>query len=329
MIRTSPVSVVICTYSDDRWSEMVEAVDSVRAQSMPAEVIVVVDHNDALLRRARTSFPDVTVVENAHPRGLSGARNTGTDAAGGDIVAFLDDDAVAEPDWLAWLTAPYGDPDVLGVGGRIDPLWASGHRPRCLPSEFDWVVGCTYRGMPDVPGPVRNVIGANMSFRRDVLLAAGGFRVGIGRVGARPVGCEETEMCIRAAQRFPQGRFLFEPRARVMHRVPVERSGWRYFRDRCMAEGYSKALVARCVGSRDGLASERHYTLRTLPAGVARGIGDGVRRRDPSGFGRGAAIAGGLALTTAGYVYGLLAHQLSAPRSARSATLLSTIKEKL
>src|SRR5688572_6408497 len=136
------VSVVICAYSEERWPDLVAAVASARRQTVSArEVVVVVDHNHGLLERARVHLPDVTVVENTSARGLSGARNSGVAAAQGAIVAFLDDDAVAAPDWLARLVAGYGDARVLGVGGAIDPVWG-GNRPGWLPEEFFWVVGC-------------------------------------------------------------------------------------------------------------------------------------------------------------------------------------------
>jgi hypothetical protein len=143
-----------------------------------------------------------------------------------------------------------------------------------------------------------------MSFRRDVLLAIGGFSSELGRVGTLPVGCEETELCIRAKQQYPPGRLVYEPSARVHHRVPGIRARWSYFRDRCHAEGRSKAIVARLVGAGDGLSTERTYTMRTLPRGVFAGIGDTVRRRDPSGLTRAGAIIAGLGITTAGYVKG-------------------------
>ena len=96
---------------------------------------------------------------------------------------------------------------------------------------------------------------------------------------------------------------MFEPGARVAHAVPADRATWGYFRARCFAEGLSKARVAALAGSRDGLASERAYTLRTLPAGVGRGLADAARG-DRFGLTRAAAIVGGLAVTTAGYVVG-------------------------
>lgn len=298
------VSVIICAYAEERWANLVAAIGSVREQCVPPpEIVVVVDHNPALLARARSRLPGVVTVENQQPRGLSGARNSGIAAARGAIIAFLDDDALAAPDWLERLGAWYGDPRVIGVGGAIEPLWTGG-RPGWFPEEFDWVVGCSYRGMPTETAPVRNVIGANMSFRREVFEVVGGFRSGIGRLGARPLGCEETEFCIRARQRWPRRVLLYEPRARVRHRVPAGRARWGYFRSRCYAEGLSKALVSRLVGAEDGLASERTYTSRTLPRGVARGIADTLLRRDPRGLARAGAIVAGLGLTTAGYLAG-------------------------
>ncbi len=302
--RVPDVSVVICAYSEDRWRDLSAAVDSVRVQTTPAqEIILVIDHNPRLLERAWTHISGVVLVENREEQGLSGARNSGAATASGTIIAFLDDDAIAAPDWLSRLTEHYKDQQVLGVGGAIAPLWAGG-RPDWFPDEFDWVVGCSYRGMPRDTAPVRNLIGANMSFRREVMEVTGGFRSGIGRVGEQPVGCEETELCIRACRSWPGRIFLYEPRAQVHHRVPASRARWTYFRRRCYAEGLSKALVSGLVGNSDGLASERTYTLRTLPQGVVRSTAEALLGRRPARLARSGSIVAGLAITTVGYLVG-------------------------
>ncbi len=300
------MSVVVCTYTTDRWADLERAVCSVMNQTTePHEIVVVVDHNPELRQRVRRRFPGVTAIENRYARGLSGARNTGVEIATGEVVAFLDDDAVAAPTWLHYLQRSYSNPDVLGVGGVAEPAWEGG-RPAWFPEEFDWVVGCSYEGLPTRLAPVRNLIGTNMSIRRDVLEVAGGFSPQLGRVGADTAGCEETELCIRAADREPGRFFAHEPAARVTHRVPESRSSWRYFAQRCWSEGRSKAVVSRVSAGPRTLRTERSYTTRTLPAGVARGVGDALKRRRPGGIARAAAIVGGLAVTTAGYARGLV-----------------------
>jgi hypothetical protein len=202
------------------------------------------------------------------------------------------------------LSQGFHDPQVFGVGGAIVPVWPVA-RPGWFPPEFDWVVGCTYLGMPEEPKPVRNLIGCNMAFRRQVFTTAGDFRHGIGRVGTLPVGCEETELCIRVRRYDPQTVMLYQPEARVHHQVSPDRATWKYFTSRCYSEGLSKALVSRLVGSGAGLASERSYTLRTLPRGVLKGLADALFHRKLTGIAASTAIIVGLAVTTLGYLKGM------------------------
>ncbi|MGN6754316.1 MAG: glycosyltransferase family 2 protein [Intrasporangium sp.] len=291
------VSVVLCCYTLDRWPRILAATESLLAQSLPpAEILLVVDHCDPLRERAIRELPEVRVLDNDGPPGLSSARNVGVDASTGDVVAFLDDDAVAEPEWRGRLASAYADPAVIGVGGQVSPVWES-HRPAWFPPEFDWVVGCTHTGMPPEAAVVRNVIGANMSFRREILAAVGGFRADLGRVGSHPAGCEETELCIRATAQFPEGVICYQPEATVHHHVPNTRATWRYFRARCYAEGLSKAAVSRVTGAQRALATERAYVRRVLPRGLAMAAAS----VNPS---RGVALVTGLSATVTGYVVG-------------------------
>ncbi|MDT0391529.1 glycosyltransferase family 2 protein [Streptomyces sp. DSM 41921] len=309
------ISVVICVYTEERWADILAAVDSVRAQTCPAlETLLIVDHNRTLLERLDGEYhgrseasplgPPVRVLANSGPQGLSAGRNTGIAASRGSVIAFLDDDAVADPDWLRHMASAYRDPRVMAVGGRTLPAWASGSRPVWFPPEFDWVVGCAYRGLPAGRAPVRNVLGGNSSFRRTAFDAAGGFAVGIGRDGDKhPLGCEETELCIRLTRALPDAVLLLDDRAVIHHKVPAARERFAYFRRRTYAEGLSKARVTRHVGTGKGLQSERRYTARVLPAGIARGVRDALLGR-PGGAGRAAAIVSGLVIATAGYVVG-------------------------
>jgi GT2 family glycosyltransferase len=273
---------------------------------------VVVDHNPALLERARATFADpVRVLPNAQRQGLSGARNTAVAAATGDVVVFLDDDAAARPGWLRALLAPYAEPDVVAVGGVAHPRFPDG-RPALLPAggagadatgELDWIVGCTYTGQPVRRAEVRNLMGCNMSVRRAVFAEVGGFAEDLGRIGRNPLGCEETELCIRVRQAYRragrEARIVFEPAAQVDHRVSADRVRWAYLRRRSWSEGLSKAAVARLVGSDDALSTERAYVATVLPTAVAREL----RARRPASA---VAVVVALAWTAAGYARGSL-----------------------
>jgi hypothetical protein len=137
------------------------------------------------------------------------------------------------------------------------------------------VVGCTYLGHRNDEGQIRNPIGANMSFRRTVLVDAGGFSSALGRVGTKPLGCEETELSIRATALYRGSEVRYTPAAVVHHRVPPSRATARYFFSRCYSEGRSKYAVARLAGASAGLESERAYALRALPLGMLRELRQG------------------------------------------------------
>ncbi len=296
------LSVVICAYTLERWDDLCAAVRSVQRQSVPVlEVVVVVDHNDELVQRARESFAGAVVLPNAGPMGLSAGRNTGVAACTGDVVAFLDDDAAADPTWAVEMLAAYTDESVVGVGGLVVPEWRA-PRPDWFPDEFLWVVGCSYRGQPTQRAQVRNAIGANMSFRRSVFERTGGFDLSIGRVGRDAAGCEETELSLRAVQASPGGRILLEPSAVVHHAVTPQRVTRSYFRERCRAEGRSKALVSDLAGPQEALSTERTYTTRTLPSGVALGVRQAIAG-DRSGARRAWAVCEGFVLTALAYVW--------------------------
>jgi GT2 family glycosyltransferase len=309
------VSVVICSYTEARWDRLVRSVESAYQQTLkPGEIVVVVDHCPTLLRRAQQELrvatgidgeQRLTIVANEGQRGLSDARNTGSRSARLSVVAFLDDDAVAEPTWLSCLCEHYQDRAVVGVGGQVTPQWESS-RPVWFPPEFDWVVGCTYRGMPEERGSVRNLIGANMSFRRGALLRMGGFRNDLGRVGSNPTGCEETELCIRltdCAEADERPILVYEPAALVHHCVPASRTSWAYFRARCYSEGLSKAQVRAAVGPERALSSERAYLLRAVPRGICAALA-GVVRDGPRRAAAAAIMLAGVVATAAGYTVG-------------------------
>lgn len=107
-------SVVVCAYTEERWEDILAAVDSVRGQSMPAtETLLVVDHNEALRARLLARYAslspadggEVRVLANAGPRGLSAGRNTGIAVARGSS-------------WPSWTTTQSPSPTGYGISRR-------------------------------------------------------------------------------------------------------------------------------------------------------------------------------------------------------------------
>lgn len=287
-------SVVICTYDEERWGRLCQAIRSVQAQTLaPSEVIVVVDGNESLLARARQELDGASVVENAEAPGLCGARNSGWRAARTSHIAFLDDDAEASRAWLEHLAEPFSEPDVAGVGGLTTPSW-HGKRPPWLPPEFDWVIGAPHPGVALERQEVRNLWGGNMSFARDLIATLGGFRLGFPD--------DETELCLRLRQRWPQKRLVWVPEAVVAHHVDASNMTVRRFLARCYSEGESKAVVAQLCGPKDALASERRYTREVLPRGITSGLRDFLLRADAAGAARATLIVAGLASAAGGYL---------------------------
>jgi glucosyl-dolichyl phosphate glucuronosyltransferase len=284
------VSVIVCAYTERRWEDLMAAHASLAAQTRsPDQVVLVVDHNDALLRWARAALPGSTVTANVGTPGLSGARNTGVEVASGEVLLFLDDDAVAGPCWVQRMLEPFADPEVLGVGGWADPRWEHPGRPAWFPEPFLWVVGCSYAGLPTSIADVRNPLGCAMGFRRSAFDLVGGFSGLVGRMGVRPVGCEETEFAIRVLQAKPGARIVHNPSARVAHHVTPDRARLSYFLRRCYHEGRSKAVLSASVGATDSLASAARGVRRTVMTGRLAGVASSL------------AIFAGLTAAAAGY----------------------------
>jgi GT2 family glycosyltransferase len=297
------VTAVVCTYTEARWALIVEAVDSLRRQSRcPDEILVVVDYNPALAARVRTELTGVRVVENRHTKGLSGAKNTALDEATGSILAVLDDDATADEHWLATMLTHFDSDQVVAVGSASIPQWEH-ERPHWFAPELDWTVGCSYRGLPETAGPVRNVFGGAMALRCDAARTLGGFDHQLGRGVNRFGGAEETEFCLRLATVEPGARIVYDPATSIHHHVPASRAAWSYVWRRCYGEGLSKATLARLAGSGgahgDGnaLRTERRYLTRTIPSALWREI----RRARPAAA---AALIAAVAATSAGFVVG-------------------------
>lgn len=266
------VSVVICTYSPEMYDAFVDAAESVLSQTHEEiELVVVVDGSEMLHERAVNEFGDneeVMIHLNQENRGLSASRNVGVDRATGEVVAFMDDDAVADDRWIEELVATYRTQDALAVGGKMVPEWVAGE-PDFLPEEFYWLVGVTHRGFPD-EGEVRNTFGSNISFRREVFEELGGFDPEFGRQGDLNLQAEETAFCVEMNERYGSGVY-YNPAAVVAHKVFDYRTDPMWLVKRAFWQGHSKGIMDRRLPNTGG--EEAEFLSQLLQESVPARIG--------------------------------------------------------
>ncbi len=300
--KSLSADVVICTYTLARWEVFARAVESVLGQEVaPQRLIIVVDHNDELLARCRQqwgkhpadSSVEIVIAASQFPGRQGSSRNTALLLARAEIVSFLDDDAVAEPDWLKRLLAVYAMcPTAFAVGGASRPNYGA-PRPSWFPPDFDWVFGCHYQSLPDRLAPVRRLIGTSMSVRREAMLAVGGFHAD---------DYDDMDLSHRIAHAHGPAAVLYEPRAEVHHYVPPERMTWSYFWRRCYFVNRNKVGAVADMGEGGNIRAELRFgagvLLTLITALVATVTGRPERLRQA------VAAVLGLALGGCGFVAG-------------------------
>jgi glycosyltransferase involved in cell wall biosynthesis len=247
-MRSIAVSVVVCTHN--RSADLDNVLRSLAEQTAPwtsHEVIVVdnasTDDTAGVVTRWASSLPLRLVREPV--LGLCHARNAGWKSAHGDIIALLDDDAIAAPEWLHELASVFAaSDDHLGcVGGRVEPIWEA-PRPRWLNDRMalaltivDWSREAKVIENLDEEWPV----GANMAATRQVFEAVGGFESALDRIGSRLLSGGDVHFA-RQAQRLGY-RCEYHPAVRVRHRTPARRLQKAWFRERYYWQGVSEAVA--------------------------------------------------------------------------------------
>lgn len=206
------LSVVITSYTLDRLNDITELLDSLKTQTRnPDEIIMVVEKSVELHDRVKQYVEEKTaqniqVVFNDGEPGLSAGRNLGIKEAKGDIIAFIDDDALPSPDWAEELVKTYRDDSVIGVTGPAVPLWED-ESMAWFPEEFNWIIGGTAwyaDSRSNGITPVRNVWGMNMAFRKEAFELAGVFSTKLGLNSDKGTLAEEDELSIRIRQKTGQ-----------------------------------------------------------------------------------------------------------------------------
>ena len=231
-----------------------EAAESVLNQTYNnVELVVIVDGTPDVYDKILEDYDnheDMIISCNDENVGLLQSRNRGAELATGDVVAFIDDDAIADEEWIERLVDAYENQNAIATGGKMTPEWIAG-KPSFLPEEFYWLIGVTHRGFADGAGEVRNTFGSNISFRTNLFEELGGFNVNIGgRKGDKNLQGGETELCARMRTEYDKG-IWYVPEAEVAHKVFQYRTKVGWLLDRAFWQGYSKRAMETLLDHND------------------------------------------------------------------------------
>lgn len=255
---TAPqISAIIATR--DRHGVLGDAIASLRRQNVGSEAfeIIVVDNSTDQARSA-TFREKYAGVANLHyvlePRqGLSNARNRGTALARGPIVAFMDDDAIAAPDWIRQILAAF---ETWGgragcVGGRVVPRWIA-ERPDWLDDGLlGFITVVDWGGQMREIGPSEWISGCNMAFDREALISIGGFSHELGRTGSNNVLLSNEELDAYAKINARGKLAIYAPAAVVEHIIDPSRLTKEWFRRRAAWQAVSDFIQNPHKAERD------------------------------------------------------------------------------
>jgi glucosyl-dolichyl phosphate glucuronosyltransferase len=284
------VSVVVTTYTQERLDDIIHLLGSLANQTYAnVEVIFIgerVQELPALVaeQAGQRGIANVHVAFNDHP-GLSQSRNLGAQLARGEIVAFIDDDALALDNWVEEMVKVFVEnPTAIGVAGTALPLWEEASMA-WFPEEFFWIISCPVPAWTGVSRlqPVRNAWGINMAFRKEAFDVCRFSEVfGVSNRGQAdgvklgPSG-DDTEFCLHL--RYVTGRpILFSPDCKVLHAVKRQRLSARFTRRQAFWDGYTKATIGSVLGqygdgrARFFLSNELTFLRQTLVSFLPRVI---------------------------------------------------------
>jgi glycosyltransferase involved in cell wall biosynthesis len=277
---TVNITVILCTYN--RCHSLAKALDSVAAQTLRESVeweVLVMDNNsrdqtrevvEGFCRRYPGRF---RYLFEPQP-GKSCALNSGIRHARGNILAFTDDDVVAEPAWLQNLTSPLIEGEWAGVGGRVLPA-QSFSPPRWLALEGPYSLGHVLYAHFDQGADACELteapFGANMAFRKDMFEKYGDFRTDMGPAPGSAIRYEDVEFSHRLIG--ADERLRYEPSAIVYHAVPENRLRQAYFLAWCFDLGIASVREWGRGPSLLGIPRPYLNSLKLVTITMAKEIG--------------------------------------------------------
>jgi glycosyltransferase involved in cell wall biosynthesis len=268
------ISVVLPTY--ERPAMALECVESIlRNDHAEYEVLIVDQGPDRTLEReliGRYGMTPRIRYFYLRPPGVSRARNLGLHEAHGEIVAFIDDDALADPHWLRGIARTFAeiDPRPALMGGRIRPIWPF-PKPRWYPAEREFLLGMYDSGDSARPFPERDLpMSGNMAGVRKVIIDIGGFDESLGPDRSRPGTVLVGEDSMLGQRMRDAGHLIYyQPAALVRHRIFESKLRPMSFLRRHFLEGVTVAARMKLMARPDSMVSASILSRYLLAAAVA------------------------------------------------------------
>lgn len=275
------VSVIVCAYSLERYRHLLDTIESLVHQLHPVgEIIVVIDKNTALYRQMASDatvygWHNVKLKFNEELSGVSHARNVGIKESSGDIIAFIDDDAIVDPKWVQTIVGSFASDAHVGVvTGSTVPRWESDGS--WLPKELYWMISCSYVTAATTY-EVERVFAMNMAVKRTVLDRVGLFDERLGLVGKKWIGGEDTELVWRVSK--SGFKILCNPDAKVFHAIPEKRLRIGALLKRAFAGGTSEGHMIKVARHRVSPTTRRQYLSTLLFEFFPTKLRDAIVRR--------------------------------------------------
>jgi glycosyltransferase involved in cell wall biosynthesis len=250
------ISIIVCTYNRDKYIK--KTLDCLKDQSANPdsfEVIIIDNNSTDQTASICTSFLQENQSLNFHyflekDQGHTYARNRGIKEAKGDLLAFIDDDAFVQSDYVKNSIYSFNThKEAVAIGGKINPVYESGQEPKWMSKFLLPLVAAIDMGSNVKQfGRYKFPIGANMIFRKEVFDKYGLFDVNLGRRGNDGLeGGDEKDVFDRLKK--DDLTILYDPAIMVDHIIPDKRLQISYIKGLGIGVGTSERKRIRELGN--------------------------------------------------------------------------------